>query len=81
MKCGRIEIGAVGPDQSVNFWINPHPIKDRQVSQRSEQNSGKNGLKVDYLIGIVLKPNAQHIRTLDRECSDAVNRMRHCYSL
>jgi hypothetical protein len=31
MKRGRVEIRAVGPDQGMDFRINPHPVENRQV--------------------------------------------------
>ena len=61
MQRGRVEVGAIRPDQRMSFEIDPNLIEQRQVAQRPEQLSGQNRLKIDGLFHAIVESDAQRV--------------------
>lgn len=49
----------------MNFWIDSNLIEYRQVSQSAKQFAGQDGLKIDNLLGAIIKVHVQRVRTFD----------------
>jgi hypothetical protein len=61
VKRGGIEIGTVGPNQSMDFGIDSHLIENGQVAQWTEKLSGQDGQKIDQLFGVVIELDPQGV--------------------
>jgi hypothetical protein len=61
MERGGIEVGAVGPNESVDFRINSHLIEYGQISQRPKKLSGQYWPKVNHLLGVVIELDPQGV--------------------
>ena len=77
MQRRGIEIGAIRPHQGASFGVEGDLIERRQISQRSEERTPQNGLKINALLRPIGKPYAEHIRSHDVEPCHAVNGMNH----
>ena len=51
----RVEVRAIGPNHSANFFVDPHEIEEAQVAQRPIQSAGQNSREVDCLLGVILE--------------------------
>src|SRR2546427_5965100 len=58
---GRIEVRSVGPDQRLDFPIDPNLVKQFHVTQGAVQLACENRAKIDRLLGSVVKANAQRV--------------------
>ena len=74
---GWIEIGAIWPNQSMYFWIEPHFVEELNVIERRIQFAGECWLKVDGLNAAIVETDVKRIRPNDLKPSDLVNRMPH----
>lgn len=61
MKCCRIEIGSVWPNERMNFGINANLIENGQLFKSTKHFASENRLKIDYLLDSVIEPNSQYI--------------------
>jgi hypothetical protein len=77
VKCCRIEVGIVRPDESTNFWVEPDGIEGGKVLERPKQWTMQYRPKVDALLGAVGEPHDERVRAVDTKPRHAVNRMRH----
>ena len=81
MKGLGIEVRTVWPHQSVRFRIEGDLIEQDQVAERSIQLPSQNRLKVDNLLGSVVKTDAQRVRRDDFKIQNPANQMRHTFIL
>jgi hypothetical protein len=58
---GRIEVGTIGPNQGMAFWINADLAKYFFIAERTEERTPKHRKKVDALRCAVVKTHAQCI--------------------
>lgn len=61
VKRRRVEVGVVGPDESVDFGVNAHLIEQGQVTQRAVVVAVENGFEVDDLLGVVVEEDAEGV--------------------
>jgi hypothetical protein len=81
VKRGGIKVRPVRPNERLDFWIKPNPIKDGQIPQRTKKLPGENGPEVDRLLGTVVKFDAQRKRSFDHERLHAINGVAHYKTL
>ena len=74
---GRIKVRSVGPDQRLDFRIDPNLVEQLQVAQGAVQFACKNRSKVDGLFRGVVKTNAEHVSRNDLERANSIDRMTH----
>jgi hypothetical protein len=77
MQGGRIKVRSVGPDQRLNFRIDPNLIEQLQVAQGSVQFARKNRSEIDGLFRGVVKTNAKCVSGNDFERANSMDRMAH----
>ena len=77
MKSGRVEVGAVRPNQSVHFRVDAHAVEKTELMEWPVQFTRENRLKVNSLIGAIIETDAKYVRCNDLKPRDFVNRMTH----
>lgn len=55
---GRIEVCTVGPNQSLNFWIDAHRVENSRIAQRAKKLTEQDGTKVDGSLETVIEADA-----------------------
>jgi hypothetical protein len=77
MQGCRIKVRSVWPYQRFNLTVNTNLVKQFQVAQWAEQFPSENRAKIDRLLGVVVKMNAQNVSGNDFERANSINRMVH----
>jgi hypothetical protein len=77
VKGSGVEVGTVGPNQSVDFGIDAHLIEEPKIAQGAKEFAGENGTEVDQLFGVVIEANTQRVWRFDLEGANSVNGMYH----
>jgi len=74
---GRIEIGPIGPDQSMNLRVDSNLIENGQIPEGSKQLTRKHGMEIDQLFRAIVELHPQSIGGHVLERFDSINRMQH----
>ena len=77
MELGRVEVGAVGPDQSVALWINAHLTEELGLGEGSVNFSNENRPEVDDLFGGIGEANPEGVIAEVLERRDSVDLVGH----
>src|SRR5207249_9963340 len=74
---GQIEIGAIGPYESMDLGIEPDLPKKCRIAEWPEEFSRQHGFEVDRLRRAVIERDAQHVATYDLEATNVVDGVVH----
>lgn len=80
MQDRRIEVGAVGPHQRMNFRIDFNSGKKRGIAKRSVNLARQDWLQIDFSYIPIIKTYPQPIGTQNVYCGHAVDWMAHTAS-
>jgi hypothetical protein len=77
VKGGRIEVGAVWPNERMGLWVYSNLIKECEFSQGSEQFSTEHRTKIDGLLRSIVETHPQDVSGNDLEFHHTIDSMPH----
>jgi len=77
VQIGGVEIRVVRPDKSPHFGIESHLVEECRVAQGGVDFAVQNRLEVNGLLGIVIEPYPQGMRSDNFEVGNMINKVFH----